>query len=83
MRTSVEISDALLSRARQVMKKRDVTLRHLVEEGLRRVLDEQAAPRGFRLPDARFSGKVGFLPGAGPESIAAALREINEPRVPR
>ena len=83
MRTSVEISDALMSNARRVMHERNVTLRQLIEEGLRRVLADGAAPGEFRLPDAAFTGKVGFAPGAGPDSIAAALREINEPRVPR
>ena len=83
MRTSIEISDALLTRARRVMQQRKVTLRRLVEEGLQRVLDESMKQGPVVLPDARFRGKVGFRGGAGPESITDVLREINEPRPPR
>jgi hypothetical protein len=80
MRTTVEISESLLKRVRRVMKKRRVTLRALVEEGLERVVRDDSPAGGFRLRDARFGGETGFAPGAGPDDIARVLREMNEPR---
>ena len=50
MKTTVEIPDALLARARKHGKRTGRTLRALVEEGLRHVLDEPAR-QGYRLPD--------------------------------
>ena len=38
MKTTVEISDALLEEARKVAARRNVTLRTLIEEGLRQVV---------------------------------------------
>ena len=57
MKTTVEISDALLSAAKRSARARGLTLRELVEEGLRRVLREDAAPRVFRLRRASFNGQ--------------------------
>ena len=83
MRTSVEISDALLRKARRAMAQRRVTLRHLIEEGLRKVLEDEGSTTPFRLRDAHFDGEAGFAPGVGPDELAAAIREVNEPRAPR
>lgn len=55
MRTTIELSDALLARARKLARKRGTSVRALVEEGLRRVLEEQP-PSRYRLPDASFRG---------------------------
>jgi hypothetical protein len=63
MKTTVEISPALLAAAKKRAAGRGTTLRALIEEGLRRVLDEeQTARRGFRLRDASVRGK-GLQPG--------------------
>lgn len=78
MRTSVEISDALLERARAVMAEQGVTLRALVEEGLRRVLDEPRRAEPFALRDARFDGTLGFVPGRDESAVSDAIREMNE-----
>jgi Arc/MetJ family transcription regulator len=80
MRTTIELSDSLLARARRIMAKRKVTLRALVEEGLRRVVEEDQAAPGFELRDASFKGPTGFANGAGPEDIQRVLREVNEGR---
>jgi hypothetical protein len=77
MRTSVVISDALLEKARKVMAKRRVTLRSLVEEGLRRVLEGDGEAE-FRPRDARFSGPLGFAEGRSERDVAAAIREFND-----
>lgn len=60
MRTSIELSRALFLRAKKLARERRTTLRSLVEEGLRRVLDEAPAP--FKLEDDSFAGD-GLVPG--------------------
>lgn len=54
MRTSIELSRALFLRAKKLARERRTTLRSLVEEGLRRVLDEPRVP--FRMEDLSFRG---------------------------
>lgn len=52
MKTTIEISDELLARSRKVADRHGLTLRALVEEGLRLALKARAAPEGrpFSLP---------------------------------
>lgn len=57
MKTTIDIPDALLSRAKQQARKTGKPLRLLVEEGLRLVLEERTAS-GYTLPD-RSVGKPG------------------------
>lgn len=57
MKTTIDIADALAEEAKQVAAAEGSTLRSLVEEGLRRVLDERGAGRQFRLEKASFKGK--------------------------
>lgn len=56
MKTTVEIPDALLDRARRTAAREKTTVRRLIEEGLRRILAERRRPGGFRLRDASFAG---------------------------
>ena len=56
MKTTVEISDALLGEARRVADRRGVTLRTLVEEGLRQVVKSDRSKPRFTLRDASFGG---------------------------
>lgn len=51
MKTTVDISDALLERARRHAQKTHQSVRALIEEGLRRVLDDASAARRYKLPD--------------------------------
>jgi hypothetical protein len=52
MKTTLEISDELLARARRHARKSGKTLRAVVELGLRLALEAESAPRPrFRLPD--------------------------------
>ena len=44
MKTTIDIADDLIDRARLVQKRDDVTLRALVEEGLRLTLERHAKP---------------------------------------
>lgn len=57
MKTTIEIADPLLNRAKQVAAAEGVTLRELVEDGLRRVLEEREKRGAFRLRRATFRGQ--------------------------
>lgn len=63
MKTTIELSDALLERARKLAAREGVTLRSLVERGLQRVLSETRQAERFRLRKASFRGR-GLQPGA-------------------
>ena len=58
MKTTIELPEPLLERAKRLAAREDTTLRELVEAGLRHVLKERAA-RGepFVLRDARVDGR--------------------------
>lgn len=62
MKTTVEISDLLYKRAKAVMARDNRTLRDLVEDGLRRALDEGDRLGDFKLRPASFRGQ-GLQPG--------------------
>ena len=62
MKTTVEISDPLMSEARKAAELEGRTLRSLLEEGLREVLASRERKRKFRLRDGSFKGK-GVQPG--------------------
>lgn len=50
MKTTIDVADALLQEARQVATRDRTTLKELVQEGLRRVLEERRPQRrSFRL----------------------------------
>lgn len=56
MKTTVDISDALLAEARRTARRTSTTLKALIERGLRTVLDEEAARPAFTLRDASVAG---------------------------
>lgn len=59
MKTTIEIADAALAEARRVAEREGTSLRALIEEGLRRVLDDRRARRtAFRLRRASFKGRA-------------------------
>ena len=57
MKTTVEIPDNLIDEARRLADRRGVTLRTLVEEGLRHVVKSERRRPAFRLRDASFTGE--------------------------
>ncbi len=57
MKTTVEISEPLLNEARRMAASEKTTLRALLEEGLRKVLEHRRPRRSFRLRKATFRGR--------------------------
>jgi hypothetical protein len=77
MKTTIDISDALLRDAKALAARRNITLRALVEQGLRETLAKQKAARKFTLRKASFRGnglKDEFR-GEGWQKIRAAAYE--------
>lgn len=62
MKTTIDISDNLMSRCRKVVHERHVTFRSLVEDGLTRVLEERGRRQPFKLRAVKV-GSGGFQPG--------------------
>ena len=62
MKTTVDIPDPLLAQARDLAEEAGVTLKALVEEGLRRVIEERQRRPEFHLRRASFRGQ-GLQPG--------------------
>jgi hypothetical protein len=74
MKTTVEISDALLAAARKLAAERGTTVRALIEQGLRSVIETRRAGGRFKLRD-RSWGSGGLRPefrGASWEQIRDA-----------
>ncbi|MGH6739112.1 MAG: type II toxin-antitoxin system VapB family antitoxin [Bradyrhizobium sp.] len=57
MKTTIEISDALLQAARRLAEREGITLRGLVERGLHRVLADAQPQAPFKLRRASFRGE--------------------------
>ena len=51
MKTTIDIADALLVRAKRHAQRSGIPLRAVVEEGLRRVLAAEDVPAPYQLPD--------------------------------
>jgi hypothetical protein len=73
MKTTVEISDSLLREVRRLAAREGVTLRTLVERGLRRVVAETKQEVPFKLRRASFKGK-----GLQPELRDASWERVRD-----
>jgi hypothetical protein len=51
MKTTVEVPDALFQRVKRLAKRTGRPMRALIEEGLRRVLEQEQPAARYRLPD--------------------------------
>lgn len=79
MKTTLELTDTLLTRAKTLAAREGTTVRALVEEGLRRLLDERRGRGRFELRDASFNGN-GLQPGQQESNWAEARELIYEGR---
>lgn len=73
MKTTIELADDLVERARAHATKEKTTLRALVERGLRGVLDADERPVAFRLRDASVGGE-----GLCPEFRGTGWHRVRE-----
>jgi hypothetical protein len=57
MKTTVEINDRLMTEAKELARSRNTTLRNIIEQGLRRMIDEAEEPKPkFKLRDGSVGG---------------------------
>ena len=56
MKTTIELPDELLRKARAFAARRKITLRSLIERGIRQVLREDGVQGTFKLRDASVGG---------------------------
>jgi Arc/MetJ family transcription regulator len=70
MKTTIDITDGLLAEAKQVAARKHTTVRALVEDGLRLVLDREKDEKPFKLRDGCVGGS-----GLRPEMRDASHEE--------
>ncbi|MFN3883546.1 MAG: type II toxin-antitoxin system VapB family antitoxin [Rhodocyclaceae bacterium] len=73
MKTTIEISDPLMREARKLAGQKGITLRALIEQGLRIVIAQQRQASEFRLRRATFKGN-----GLQPDLRDAGWERIRE-----
>lgn len=73
MKTTIELSDALLRQAKALARREGVTLRTLIEAGLRAVLKERRDKPKFELRDESFGGQ-----GLAPEFQGERWDELRD-----
>ena len=73
MKTTVDIPDSLLEDVRKAAAREGLTMRDLVEEGLRKVLAERKKTTTFRLRKASFKGR-----GMRPEVAGGSWDRIRD-----
>lgn len=71
MKTTIEVADDLIRRARRIQKRDAVTLRALVEEGLRVALEKREHLKPFKFEPLIVDGK-----GLTAEASAAGWQRI-------
>ena len=74
MKTTIELSDEVLTRAKRQALREGKTLREVVEHALRQQLDATTPDRSFRLKRHAFKGK-GLQPG-GVEGDWQSIRDV-------
>ena len=74
MKTTVEISDAVLAAARELARREQTTVKALIERGLRREVAEAEKRSEFQLRRATFGGRG--LRKDNPDARWDRLREL-------
>lgn len=77
MKTTIEISDGLLERAKRQAARQGTTLRALVEQGLLSVLRDRGGSGLHRLRKASF-GRGGLTPAARSAGWDAIRQAVNQ-----
>jgi mRNA-degrading endonuclease RelE of RelBE toxin-antitoxin system len=77
MKTTVDIPEGLFKEVKKLAKRDNTTLKALIEEGLRRVLEERKHRKSFRLRKFTFKGKglQSHLAGKSWDSIREVIYE--------
>ena len=57
MKTTIELPDDLAARAKELAARRGISLRTVIEEGVRKVIRTDRNQPEFKFPDARVTGK--------------------------
>jgi hypothetical protein len=78
VKTSVDIEDHLFEHARAQAEKNRTTLRALIESGLRHVIHSSQRAKHYTMPEAVFSGPLGFVDGADERSIGREIARMND-----
>ena len=73
MKTTVYIPDTLLEEAREIARRERTTIKALIEEGLRRTIDNRKQKSAFRLRKTTFKGN-----GLHPDAAGASWEKIRE-----
>ena len=73
MKTTIEISDSILLKAKQLAREQNVTLRSLAEEGLRKVIEERSTRGPCQVCPVTFRGE-----GLSPEFQGASWNQIRD-----
>ena len=78
MKTTLELSDSLIEQSRLVQQRDRISVKALVEEGLRLAIAKRLTPSEYRFEPV-FGGS-GWLPEEAENAggLGAVLREINE-----
>jgi len=76
MRTTIDVPDDLLKRARPLLAERKMTFRALVIDAVERVIGTPSLPFSLRDASAGYAGNDG---GVSSESINRAINEAREP----
>ena len=73
MKTTIDISDSILIKAKQLAREQNVTLRSLTEEGLLKVIEERSARGPCRVSPVTFRGE-----GLSPEFQGTTWEQIRD-----
>ena len=77
MKTTIDIADDLIKRARRIQARDDVTLRTLVEDGLREVIAQRTRHRK-RVFVPVFAGPKSIDPALTPAALNRLIAESND-----
>jgi hypothetical protein len=77
MKTTIDISDSLLQEAKKLAAQKQITMRSIIEQGLREMMVRYRTDQNFKLRKASFRGRglQGEFRGEGWEKLRSAAYE--------